>query len=119
MKGTSGQQLSVCDVCTTSKMHELLVPKWTDNKATAKSGRVFTDIQGPFEKPSLQGARYAISFIDDFSRYAVVKFMVHKSDAPEMFKLFIAECGARWNAHILECDRSCEVTTVESTLQGL
>ncbi len=94
VKGTNGQQHSVCDVCANSKMHELPVPKWTNNRATAKGEIIFTVIQGSLKRQTMQGARYAISFIDDFSRYAVVKFMVHKKEAPEMYKLFIAVCGA-------------------------
>ena len=44
--------------------------------------------------PSLHGARYALTFIDDFSRYAVVNFVVRKSDTLECFKEYVVRYGA-------------------------
>ena len=75
-------------------MHEVAVPKKTDSKALAVGQRVFSDIQGPFEVPSMHGARYALSFIGDFSRLAVVKYLVKKSDALLKFQEFVAAHGA-------------------------
>ena len=87
-------ELEFCEVCTASKMHEVAVSKKIDNRASAVGQRVFSDIQGPFEVPSMHGARYALSFIDDFSRLAVVKYLVKKSDALLKFQEFVAEHGA-------------------------
>ena len=56
--------------------------------------RVFSDIQGQFEVPSMYGTRYALSFIEDFSRLAVVKYLVKKSDALLKFHKFVAEHAA-------------------------
>ena len=42
----------------------------------------------------MHGARYALSFIDKFSRLAVVKYLVKKSDALLKFQEFVAEHGA-------------------------
>ena len=74
-------ELEFCKVCAASKMHEVAVLKKTDSRASAVGQRVFNDIQGPFEAPSMHGARYPLSFIDDFCRLAVVKYLVKKSDA--------------------------------------
>ena len=52
------------------------------------------DIRGPFEVPSMHGARNALSFIDDFNPLAVVKYLVKKSDALLKFQEFLAENGA-------------------------
>ena len=79
---------------TASKIHEVSMPNKTDSRASALGQRVFSDIQGPFEVLSMHGARYALSFIDDFSRLAVVKYMVKKSDALLKFQEFVAELGA-------------------------
>ena len=75
-------------------MHEVAVPKKTDSRASAVGQRVFSDIQGTFEVPSMHGARYALSFIDKFSRLAVVKYLVKKSDALLKFQEFVGEHGA-------------------------
>ena len=65
--GINGEQYEVCEVCSMSKLHELPVPRQTQTRAKLKGEQVFSDIQGPFEVPSLQGARYALTFIDDYS----------------------------------------------------
>ena len=44
--------------------------------------------------PSLHGARYALTFLDDFSQYAVVNFVVRKSDTLECFKEYLVRYGA-------------------------
>ena len=87
-------QLETYEVCTACKMHEVAVPKKTDSRASAVGQRVFSDIQGPFEVSSMHGARYALSFIDDFSRLVVFKYLVKKSDALLKFQEFVAEHGA-------------------------
>ena len=87
-------QSEVCEVCLMSKLHELPVPKQTQTRSKHKGERVFSDIQGPFEVSSLHGARYALTFIDDFSRYAVVNFVVRKSDTLESFKEYVVRYGA-------------------------
>ena len=87
-------ELEFCEVCTSSKMHKVAVPKKTDSRASAVGQWVFIEVQGPFEVPSIHGARYALSFIDDFSRLAVVKYLVKKNDALLKFLEFVAEHGA-------------------------
>jgi hypothetical protein len=48
-------------------------------------------------KPSLVGARYVLTFIDDFSRYTWVYFLKNKDHVFEKFKEFRAlvekQCG--------------------------
>ena len=65
-------------------MHEIAVPKKTNSRASAVGQRVFSEIQRPFEVPSMHGA----------SRLAVVKYLVKKSDALLKFQEFVAEHGA-------------------------
>ena len=90
----NGGQSGVCEVCSMSKLHELPVPKQTQTRSNHKSELVFSDIQGPFEVPSLDVARCALTFVDDFSRYAVVNFVMRKSDTLECFKEYMVRYGA-------------------------
>ena len=90
----NGGQSGVSEVCSMSKLHELPVPKQTQTRSEHEGKRVFSDIEGPFEVPSLHGARYALMFNDDFSRYAVVNFVVRKSDTLECFKEYVVRYGA-------------------------
>ena len=82
-----------CETCALSKIHERPVPREAGSKASKKLERVYTDIMGPIEPASINGYRYAITFIDEFTKYAVVKFMKFKSEALEKLKQYVAEEG--------------------------
>ena len=80
-------------------------PKVSDNKVTQKLERVYSDVIGPVSPSSTGGNRYAISFIDKFSGYAVVKFMKYKTQALQTFKEYVARYG---RPKILRADNGTE-----------
>ena len=49
---------------------------------------IHSDIAGPFPHMSMTQAKYALTFIDDFSRYCWVYFLKHKSEVFDLFKVF-------------------------------
>lgn len=49
---------------------------------------IHTDLCGPMESSSLGGAKYYVTFIDDYSRKVYVYFMKNKSDTLEKFEEF-------------------------------
>ena len=62
-----------------------------ENRATATIERVHMDLCGPMPIPSLGGgARYVLTFIDDYSRYATIYFLTNKSNTFENFLRFKA-----------------------------
>ena len=73
------------------KISKKPVPKVSDNKDTQKLERVYSDVFGPVSPSNIGGNRYAISFIDEFSGYAVVKFMKYKTQALQTFKEYVAK----------------------------
>ncbi len=83
----------VCETCALRKQSSNLVPKETQNKSQKPLELVYSDILGQFEVPSLSGSTYAITFIDEYSKHSVVKFMSKKSQAFEIFKEYVAESG--------------------------
>ena len=54
---------------------------------------VYSDVLGPFEAASLNGSKYAVTFIDEYTKYAVVKYMKNKSQVLDKFKEYVAENG--------------------------
>ena len=52
---------------------------------------VHTDICGPLSVPCFTGEKYFITFIDDLSRYGYVYLMHEKSQAIDIFEMFITE----------------------------
>ena len=49
---------------------------------------VHSDITGPFPHPSINKAKYVLTFIDDFSRYTWVYFLKLKFEVFECLKDF-------------------------------
>ena len=105
---TTDEVSQASDYCETSvlgKISEKPVPKVSDNKVTQKLERVYSDVIGPVSPSSIGGNRYAISFIDKFSCYAVVKFMKYKTQALQPFKEYVAQYG---RPKILRADNGTE-----------
>ena len=51
---------------------------------------IHSDVSGPFPHMSMSQAKYALNFIDDFSRYCWVYFLKHKYEVFGLFKVFKA-----------------------------
>ena len=51
---------------------------------------IHSDVAGPFPHMSMSQAKYALTFIDEFSRYCWVYFLKHKSEVFDLFKVFRA-----------------------------
>ena len=69
--------------------------------------KVFFDVVGPITPSSVDGSRYFVTFIDDYSSHVCVKFMRHKNQALQKFGEYIAEKGT---PRILRCDNGTEYT---------
>ena len=101
----ASQASDFCETCALGKISKKPVPKVSDNKATQKLERVYSDVIGPVSPSSIGGNRYVISFIDEFSGYAVVKFMKYKTQALQTFKEYVAQYG---RSKILRTDNGTE-----------
>nr|GEU53461.1 retrotransposon protein, putative, Ty1-copia subclass [Tanacetum cinerariifolium] len=51
-------------------------------------GLIHTDVCSPFKIMSRQGAKYFVTFTEDFSRYGYVDLLKHKHEVFETFKVF-------------------------------
>ena len=89
----ASQASDFCETCALGKISKKPVPKMSDNKATQKLEGVYSDVIGPVSPSSIGDNRYAISFIDEFSGYAAVKFMKYKTQALQTFKYYVAQYG--------------------------
>ncbi|KAM1443641.1 hypothetical protein ACFX2I_039895 [Malus domestica] len=52
---------------------------------------IHTDICGPFPTQTIEGNKYFITFIDDYSRYCYIYLIPEKSKALEVFKIYKTE----------------------------
>ena len=94
--GSSGS-LDFCKGCVLGKQHKLPFLSDGAKRATATLELVHSDVWGPARTTSAGGAKYFVSFIDDFSRKVFVFFMRRKSEVFTKFREYKAigesSCG--------------------------
>lgn len=80
----------VCGACKIGKQTRDAFPKESQTKTKEKLEIVHTDVCGPMQTDSLDGSRYFLLFVDDFTRMSWVYFLKQKSEVFLMFKKFKA-----------------------------
>lgn len=76
------KEISACDICQLGKHTRASFGKRnsTIGRATKPLELVHVDLIGPIEVTSLGGARYAIVFTDDYSKWRTIYFLRDKSE---------------------------------------
>lgn len=75
---------SKCEICSLGKQHR--VPIKTSKTCAMKILQlIHSDLCGPMEKRSIGGARYILTFTNDFSRKLFVYFLAEKSKVSDTF----------------------------------
>jgi hypothetical protein len=77
----------VCPGCVLGKQHQDPFPKGKALHATTPLELVHSDLMS-FPTHSFSGAKYALTFIDDFSCHSWVYFLKYKSEVFATFKTF-------------------------------
>ena len=77
-----------CQACVCGKKNRLPFPQQSETRTKDLLDLVHTDVCGPMSAPSKGGAKYFVTFIDDFPRWIVVSSMKLKSEAFHYFKGF-------------------------------
>lgn len=75
-----------CEACIKGKSHRTAMPQAATHRANKVLELVHSDVCGPMRTLSLGGAKYFVTFIDDYSRFMVVKSMKEKSEVIRHFK---------------------------------
>ena len=84
-------KLHECKGCLLAKGIRMSTPSKTHCREDKRLSRVFVDLGGNKHVTSMGGNKYPMIIRDDFSRYAWLYFISHKSDAAEAFKQFLAD----------------------------
>ena len=80
----------VCQGCILGKHLEHKYERASHERTTAPLELIHSDISGTFPHIPMSQAKYALPFIDEFSRYCWVHFLKNKSEFFELFKVFRA-----------------------------
>ena len=81
-------ELSFCEGCLAGKMCRKPFPTVGEIRSTRKLQLVHSNVCGPMQTQSIGGAKYFVTFIDDYTRCCAVYFMKHKSEVLDKFKEF-------------------------------
>jgi len=80
----------VCEPCIEGKQHRAAFPNEGGRRATKPLEIVHSDVCGPMRTASMGGAKYFVTFIDDFSRKVWLYALKTKGECFEKFKEFKA-----------------------------
>jgi len=61
---------------------------------------IHCDIWGPYRHPSLSGAHYFLTVVDDFTRFTWIFLMKHKNEAQSLLKIFFNYVLIQFEVHI-------------------
>ena len=84
----SSKDMDFCEPCVQSKAHQLPFPMHSETKSQHKLELGHSDVIGPMPE-SIGGAKYAVLFVDDFSRCVWTYSIPKKSDAFQTFKTWL------------------------------
>nr|GEX75830.1 retrotransposon protein, putative, Ty1-copia subclass [Tanacetum cinerariifolium] len=90
LNSTNIQSFEKCVSCMSGKIAQKPYSHQVE-RAKDLLGLIHTDVCGLFRTVSRQGARYFVTFTDDFSRYGNVYLLKHKYKVFETFKVFQKE----------------------------
>ncbi|KAJ8707740.1 hypothetical protein PYW07_011417 [Mythimna separata] len=84
VKLSTGMETSICVTCLEGKQTRKPFPA-VGSRASILLELIHSDVCGPMQQISIGGARYFVTFIDDFSRPVHIYTMKNKSDVFEKF----------------------------------
>ncbi|GKE35678.1 retrovirus-related pol polyprotein from transposon TNT 1-94, partial [Tanacetum coccineum] len=100
--------LTICHVyyvegldCEQGKSKKALLPLKLVPSTESKLERLHMDLCGPMRVASINGKKYILVIVDDYSRYTWVYFLHTKDEAPDMIIDFINQVQRNLKAQIL------------------
>ena len=111
----SEASMSICHGCALGKHHRQPFPTNGRNRATRLGGLIHSDVCGPMQNKSQGGARYFVTFKDDFTGHGVIHFLRSKAEVFSRFKEYAAKIKSETGREIdiLRTDNGGEYTSVE------
>ncbi|OWZ17950.1 Rve-domain-containing hypothetical protein [Phytophthora megakarya] len=95
----------LCGGCMKGKQTVAPYASRSERKTSRVLELVHTDVMGPMKTDSKGGARYVLTFVDDFSRFVVGYFQKNKSEVTAKLTEFKVFYENQWGER-LKCLRS-------------
>ena len=85
LSGIKSCKLDLCEFCILGRQRRVSFST-SEHRSKGLLDLIHTDVWGPSPVASIGGARYYVTFIDDFSRKVWTFFLKHKSEVFQKFK---------------------------------
>ncbi|KAL7399994.1 hypothetical protein ABVT39_005028 [Epinephelus coioides] len=112
---TAEKEVPFCEACVEGKLARKPHKQVGDIRSKRKLQLIHSDVCAPMQTESIGGAKYFVTFIDDYSRCCKVYFLKQKSEVFSKFKefekTFSNECGQKVTR--LRTDNGGEYTSSE------
>lgn len=100
MENVQRNSAKVCEPCIYGKQTKKPFSSCKGNRSSRVLELIHSDVCGPIEPISWNGGKYYVSFIDDYTHFAVVYIMNKKSEVFEYFEKYAAMCSAQFGTKI-------------------
>nr|GFA02367.1 hypothetical protein [Tanacetum cinerariifolium] len=80
---------NICPTCEQGKSKRASHPPKPVPNSRQRLHLLHMDLCGPMRIASINGKRYVLVIVDDYSRYTWVHFLISKDEAPEVIKTFL------------------------------
>ncbi|KAL4116577.1 hypothetical protein PRIC2_012029 [Phytophthora ramorum] len=109
------KSMTLCGSCMKGKQTVEHFPSRSMSKTTKVLQLVHTDVMGPMKTKLKGGARYVLTFVDDYSKYVTAYIISKKSEVPIKFKTFMNLYENQWGERIkyLRSDNGTEYANKE------
>ncbi|GJR31500.1 retrovirus-related pol polyprotein from transposon TNT 1-94 [Tanacetum coccineum] len=99
----------LCSACERGKSKKASHPLKLVPSDHSKLELLHMDLCGPMRVASINGKKYILVIVDDYSRYTWVYFLHSKDETPEIIKKFIAQAQLNYKAKV------CNIRTDNGT----
>ncbi|GJS99543.1 retrovirus-related pol polyprotein from transposon TNT 1-94, partial [Tanacetum coccineum] len=99
----------LCSACERGKSKKASHPLKLVSSDHSKLELLHMDLCGPMRVASINGKKYILVIVDDYSRYTWVYFLHSKDETPEIIKKFIAQAQLNYKAKV------CKIRTDNGT----
>ncbi|GJW96137.1 retrovirus-related pol polyprotein from transposon TNT 1-94 [Tanacetum coccineum] len=108
----------LCSACERGKSKKASHPPKLVPSDYSKLELLHMDLCGPMRVASINGKKYILVIVDDFSRYTWVYFLRSKDDTPEIIKKFITQAHiTTYNFHKYYFEKASSDITINSVAQ--
>lgn len=107
--------LSFCEPCVEGKQRRLAFGEIKESRTSRPLELIHSDVCGPITPNSWNGKRYVVTFIDDYTHFAVIYVIKGKDEVFEAFKEYEAISTVHFGKNIsrFRCDNGGEYLSNE------